>query len=137
MKNKKIILLIILILAIIIGFSLFYFYNKNYSHNLVLSERTWNEYGSDDSIVRELTVKKGDIIFSNLQSFDEITFTITKSKRNSITIKTNQPMSLKENEENKIDLQSEKTDFTLEKGNTIFLTTPTMDAGATYKLELK
>lgn len=62
-----------------------------------------------------------------------LTFTITKVNEDSIIIKTTEPFS---DSETGINLRTDKTEFTIEKGNSITLTTPTMDAGEIYTLIL-
>lgn len=137
MKNKKIIIVIIIIFAIVSNIFLLCFCNQEESsYHLIMTECTWGEYGVSDNIVREFEVKKDDIIYSNNKGYGDLTFEIISVSSQSITIKTNKPMSSRKSENDGIDLRSEETKFILKKGNTIFLTTPTMDGGANYKLEL-
>ncbi len=140
MKNKKIVIGIIILLVIIAISLAIYFYNKKAnSYKLILTEYAWSEYGvnSDDKIIREFKVNEGDIIYSENKMFKDITLTIAKIEKDSITIETNEPMSLRKSEDDGIDLLTKETKFVLKRGETFILTTPTMDAGVNYKFELK
>lgn len=63
----------------------------------------------------------------------ELSFTITSIDDDSVTIHTSKAFSDKEDE---INLLSDKQDFTIKKGESLKLETPTMDAGFTYKLSI-
>jgi hypothetical protein len=63
----------------------------------------------------------------------ELSFTITNIDDNSVTIHTSEAFSDKEDG---INLLSDKQDFTIKKGESLKLETPTMDAGFTYKLSI-
>ena len=69
----------------------------------------------------------------NLNDSYKFGFEIIKITDTYITIKTNQPMS---DSETGINLNSRKTEFNVEKGKKIKLTTPTMDAGGIYEIEV-
>ena len=62
-----------------------------------------------------------------------LSFEITEINENSITIHTSKVFS---DSETGIDLSTDKQDFIIEMGESIELTTPTMDAGNIYTLEL-
>ena len=63
----------------------------------------------------------------------ELSFTVTEINENSIVIKTTEPFS---DNETGINLLTDKKEFTIERGGTIKLTTPTMDAGGIFTLKL-
>ena len=82
------------------------------------------EFYYDVKLNEEYTVKEGGL---------GLTFTITEINKDSIVIKTTEPFS---EGEKGIDLYSKQKEFTIKKGEKIKLTTPTMDAGGIYYLEL-
>ena len=62
-----------------------------------------------------------------------LSFTIASIDDDSVTIHTSKAFSDKEDG---INLLSDKQDFTIKKGESLKLRTPTMDAGFTYKLSI-
>jgi predicted small lipoprotein YifL len=95
--------------------------NWSYGQNMQAPEE---EFYYDVELDEKYTVKEGRL---------GLTFTITEINKDSIVIKTTEPFS--EGEEG-INLQSKQKEFTIKKGEKIRLTTPTMDAGGIYYLEL-
>ncbi len=136
MKNKKVIIgIVVIFVIIVISLVIFFLNQKTSAYKLVLTEYTWSEYGvSSNKIVREFDVKEGNIIYSENSLSEDVTLTITKVDKDAITIETNQPMSC--NSEG-IDLNTTETKFVVKNGEKTILTTPTMDAGTNYELELK
>ena len=63
----------------------------------------------------------------------ELSFIITSFDDDSVTIHTSKAFSDKEDG---INLLSDKQDFTIKKGESLKLETPTMDAGFVYKLSI-
>ena len=61
-------------------------------------------------------------------------FTVMELGEDYIMIKTNRPMSV--DKDGKISLNSDDTEFRIEVGKKLKLTTPTMDAGDTYTFDL-
>ena len=131
MKYRKITTIFLLITLIII---VSYSYHTKKELQLIITEYTQNEYEESPKVVKKIKVKKGTIINSKNK---DIKLKIDKVRKSSIIIKTNQPMSLRKNKNDTIDLTSQRNMFTLKKGNTVILTTPTPDSGENYKLELK
>ena len=104
-----------------------------------VTEDVWADGGSSTSTTDTFGVAKGDRV-----NFDgkfntpngNFSFELIKVSEESITIRTDEPMSLR-TEEGGINLNSEETEFTIEKGDAIRLDTLTMDAGAGYTIEYK
>ena len=82
------------------------------------------EFTYDVELNKRYVVKEGSL---------GLVFTVTEINKDSITIKTEEPFS--DNEEG-INLRSNKKEFILEKDKKIKLNTPTMDAGGIYTLTL-
>ena len=104
-----------------------------------VTEDTWADGGASTSITDTFEVEKGERV-----DFDDkfntpngnFGFELIKVSEESITIRTNEAMSLR-TEEGGINLNSEENEFTIEKGEEIILNTLTMDAGAAYTIEYK
>lgn len=79
----------------------------------------------DIELNKEYEVSKGSL---------GLTFTIKKINKDNIVIDTTEPFS---DSEKGISLRTDKTEFVIEKGKTLKLTTPTMDAGNIYYLSLE
>ena len=112
---------------------------NNIQVTLSVTEDTWADGGSATTTTDTFDVTKGDRV-----DFDgnfntpngNFGFELIKVSEGSITIRTDEPMSLR-TEGGGINLNSEETEFTIEKGGVIRLDTLTMDAGAGYTIEYK
>lgn len=101
-----------------------------------VTEEVWSDGGASTATTDTFEVTKGDRV-----DFDgkfntpngNFGFELIKVSEESITIRTDEAMSLK-TEEGGINLNSEETEFTMEKGEEIILNTLTMDAGAAYTI---
>ena len=91
----------------------------SYGQNMQAPEE---EFYYDVELDEEYTVKEGGL---------GLTFTIVEINKDSIVIKTTDPFY--EGDESNLNY---KKKFTIEKGQKIKLTTPTMDAGGIYYFEL-
>lgn len=104
-----------------------------------VTEKTWSDGGSSTSTTDTFDVTKGDRVDFDGE-FDipngSFSFKLIKVSEESITIRTDEPMSLR-TEGGGINLNSEETEFTIEQGESIRLDTLTMDAGAGYTIEYK
>ncbi len=96
----------------------------------------WNETGTYEDNVRTFQGTQDDMI--DLEGFyGKITFKIIDVKKDSITLETNQAMSLRSGENGRIDLTTQDTKFIVQKNHFIILDTPTTDSGFSYKIEFK
>ena len=90
----------------------------------------WSEaQGSENS--RDMQATKG----KSVRLDDELEVTFTDIAEDSVEIRTSDHMSPK-SEGGGIDLNSTQTEFTVERGETLEIVTPTMDAGTTYEFTI-
>lgn len=129
-----IVLCIVCLVSIFVGLSQ---KGGNDKVNITITETTWNQHGNSNENTKQFEAKKNDIIKINSSWNEEITFKIIDIKNKSVTIKTSQVMSLRYDENNGINLKSKETKFIINKDSQIILETPTMDVGASYKIEIK
>ena len=143
MKKNLIVFIVIGIIEIVLGFAMIglgvWMLNNNTSGTLSgekikVIAKDWSGWSEDyKSTPKEFVF---DIELNkeiNLNDSYKFGFEIIKITDTYITIKTNQPMS---DSETGINLNSRKTEFNVEKGKKIKLTTPTMDAGGIYEIEV-
>lgn len=131
---KKYCMLILLVLCISLTSC-----GKTIPVTISVTEETWADGGSVTSTTDTFEVTKGDDV-----DFDgkfntpngNFCFELIKVSEESVTIRTSEAMSLR-TEEGGVNLNSEETDFIIEKGEEIILDTLTMDAGAAYAIEYK
>lgn len=113
--------------------------SSNLQVTISVTEDTWADGGSSTTTSDTFNVTKGERV-----DFDgkfntpngNFGFELIKVSEGSITIRTDEPMSLL-TEEGGVNLNSEETEFTIEKGEEIILNTLTMDEGAAYTIEYK
>lgn len=129
-----IVLCIICLVSVFVGLSQ---KGGNDKVNITITETTWNQNSNSNENTKKFEAKKNDIIKINSSWNQEITFEIIDIKNKSITIKTSQVMSLRYDENSGINLKSKETKFIINKNNQVILDTPTMDVGASYKIEIK
>lgn len=80
----------------------------------------------------EESVTKGSTFTRDSQG-DEITFTVKAVDDDEVTLSTSEPMSPR-SEDGGIDLSTDQTKFSVVKGETLKITTPTMDSGTTFEI---
>ncbi len=108
---------------------------KKSDYKLEIKESSWSGWSEDYE--PEETTKEYEIVLNkeyvvNPNSLG-LTFTIKKINKDSIVIETTEPFS---DSKEGIDLYTKKTEFTVKAGETLELTTPTMDSGDIYYLRL-
>ena len=117
---------------------------------LKIVESSWSGWSKDykpEEIEKEYDIKLNEKYVVKTSKFshkqdDEwkeeerkiFSFTVVEINDSSIKIETNQPFS--DNADGTINLYSDKKEFVINEGTTIELTTPTMDAGDTFKITL-
>ena len=143
MKKNLVVFIVIGIIGIVLGCAMIglgvWMLNNNTSGTLSgekikVTAKDWSGWSKDykptpKEFVYDIELNKE----INLHDSYKFSFEIIKVTDSYVTIKTNQPMS---DNETGIDLNSRKTEFNVEKGKKIKLTTPTMDAGGIYEIEV-
>ena len=128
------IMILIVVMFIIIGGIIYFSNDTEISKTIVIFESVWGagigDFVEEDS-KNEYTVKKGDVITISKEWDEEITLEITDIKEDYIMVKTNQALS------DTGGVHEGKNDFKIEKNKPISLNTLTMDAGASYDIEIK
>mgnify|MGYP000774632305 CR=1 FL=1 len=139
MKKSKRNIILVFCVVLIIAFvccaiSIFHYNAKEYM--LKVTDIMWYAPEECDTQVRELKARKDDIIQSISPGYEDVAFEIIKVSEKSITVKSNQPLSiLKENK--KINLDSNETEFVINRGEKIQLHTPTFDGGGCWEIEFE
>ena len=130
---KKILYLIIVVFLItfVVGCGT----SKEYNYKLLLKESSWSGWVNDGGIDSKIVTNEFDVVLNKEYSAinSDLTFKVIKINKDSIVIKTNQALS--DNEEG-IDLKSDKTEFKIYLDKETKLETPTMDAGDIYYFTL-
>lgn len=124
-------------IALFIGMGFLINKDTEVSHHLVITEVLWNEYSISEGKTFEIDLVKGNEVKINNDWHEVLTIEVIEENKKSVVIKTNQAMSIQKESQSGINLKSNDTDFILKKGNSIKLSTLTMDAGAVYKIEYK
>ncbi len=140
MERKRIIAIVVLItIAIIIGVVAILKPEKKempllQAGKIRISKSYWS--GERNFKEPEPEVSEYDIELNkriNLGGIGDLEIIIVKVNKDSITIKTSIPMS---GNEGGINLRTKKTEFIIEKGKTLHLVTPTMDAGSIFDIDI-
>ncbi len=135
---KKILIIGVgIFIALFIGMGFLTNKDTEVSHHLIVTEVLWNEYSISEGKTVEIDLTKGNEIKINNDWNEVLTIEVIEENKKSVVIKTNQAMSIQKESQSGINLKSNDTDFILKKGNSIKLSTLTMDAGAVYKIEYK
>lgn len=71
--------------------------------------------------------------FTRDSAVGELTFTVKSVDEEELTLRTSQPMS-ERSETGGIDLTTEQRSFTVAAGETLEITTPSMDIGTTFEI---
>src|SRR5699024_4343645 len=88
----------------------------------------WAEGQGSSEGSRDVEATEGE----SIDLADDLEVTFTEVEEDSVRIRTSQHMS-PTSEDGGIDLSSTQTDFTVERGETLEIVTPTMDSGTTYE----
>lgn len=108
---------------------------------MVVTSDAWSGWSEDyevETVTEEFTVKSGDKVkVDDLISDEDFIIKVLEVTEESIVISTRNPMSVSEVDEHGIDLSTDETEFEVEKGEKIKLTTPSTDMGSIFIIEYK
>lgn len=128
MKRVIIVISIVAVLAGVI--TAYLIFRPSKTAQIAILETNWS--GEKDYVPTEQAttyrVKSGDVI--RCGGIVDFEVTVSKISNDSVTIKTNTPMS--SIEEPYVDLDADETRFTLPNDKSLRLVTPTLDAGDIY-----
>lgn len=134
-KTNKFIILTILLLSLFIGCTTS---NPLQEYQLVVTVSYWNGWTSDyesEETTYIYSIEKNEPIIIPSDFGQTLTVTITKTAQDSITIKTDQPMS--DNEDGTINLGSMKTSFEVSLSKELLLITTSTDMGTIFLFEIE
>ncbi|MGY5764466.1 hypothetical protein ACXET9_04605 [Brachybacterium sp. DNPG3] len=100
------------------------------SLRVVISDWTgWSEE-QPEPVTVDLEAEEGDVLDLGEAPFG-VVLTVTRLTAERLTLTSNDPLS-ERSEGGGIDLRTKQTTFRVDRGRTIEMTTPTMDAGTTF-----
>lgn len=134
MMKKRVVISSIVLIIFVAGFIFFSICSKSSKPDFVLNI-TESCFGKE--ITKKFNIDEHELIEFDGNWTEEITFEVIKIRKHSITIRTNTVMSLRDGENGGINLRAKEMEFVVEKNKIIILDTPTMDANASYRIELK
>ena len=134
-KITKIIILIVLIAIVLVGILFLVKMNKKDNVKITILESVWGSNDGEQTIERkevskDYDVKKGDTITISTNWYENITLKIIDIKNDYIDVETSEKLS------DTGSVIDGKTSFRIEKSKKTTLNTMSLDAGATYEIEI-
>lgn len=127
---KRIIIGISIVAVFVSIITVYLIFRPSKTAQISIVETNWS--GEKDYVPTEQTktyeVKSGESIWCG--GIVNLEVTVSKISNDSVTIETNTPMS--NIDEPYVNLDADKTHFTIQKNKSLRLVTPTLDAGDTY-----
>ena len=134
LRTRRCVLLLLPVSTLVAGCGLVEALNPSPTVTLTVISSDWTGWSTDQPAPESATesVTKGSE-FTRDGAGGELTFTVTSVDDEELTLRTSQPMS-ERSETGGIDLTTNQKSFTVAVGDTLEITTPTMDGGTTYAI---
>ncbi|MGP4976025.1 hypothetical protein [Brachybacterium tyrofermentans] len=134
LRTRRCVLLLLSVSTLVAGCGLLEAVNPPPTVTLTVISSDWTGWSTDQPAPESATesVTKGSE-FTRDGAGGELTFTVTSVDDEELTLRTSQPMS-ERSETGGIDLTTNQKSFTVAVGDTLEITTPTMDGGTTYAI---
>lgn len=134
LSTRRGVLFLLPVTTLIAGCGLLEAVDPSPTVTLTVVSSGWTGWSTDQPAPESATesVTKGSE-FSREGDGGELTLTVKEVDDEELTLRTSQPMS-ERSETGGIDLTTEQRTFTVAVGETLEITTPTMDGGTTYAI---
>ena len=107
--------------------------NGNMLYTLVITEAIWTDSKNIFDNIRNIKITKDDTVRLSSMLDEKITLKLKEEANNLVSIETSKPMSIRDYENNPINLNNKETVFKIEKGGQVILDTLSMDIGLHIK----